>query len=141
MQIHSGDLLRGADLLADRDAAQTLDVLLERTRDRWQLLRPWVPLRVNCAGPLPPPAVVSPQTIGQTLISLLNNAADACPEGVELAGRWDRRRVVIEICDRGPGPPSEVVNRVAKRSCPPRMAAWASGCCSRTPPWSDWEGG
>ena len=109
-----GDLLRGADLLADRDAAQTLDVLLERTRDRWQLLRPWVPLRVNCAGPLPPPAVVSPQTIGQTLISLLNNAADACPEGVELAGRWDRRRVVIEICDRGLGPPSEVVNRVGE---------------------------
>jgi two-component system sensor histidine kinase RegB len=106
-----GDLLRSADLAADREAAQTLDVLLERTRSRWQLLRPWVPLRVNCAGPLPPPAVVAPQTLGQTLISLLNNAADACPEGVDLAGRWDARRVVIEIRDRGPGLPSEMANR------------------------------
>ena len=106
-----GDLLRSADLAADREAAQTLDVLLERTRSRWQLLRPWVPLRVNCAGPLPPPAVVAPQTLGQILISLLNNAADACPEGVDLAGRWDARRVVIEIRDRGPGLPSEMANR------------------------------
>ena len=106
-----GDLLRGADLTADREAAQTLDVLLERTRNRWQLLRPWVPLRVNCAGPLPPPTVAAPQTIGQTLISLLNNAADACPEGVDLAGRWDARRVVIEIRDQGPGLPSEMANR------------------------------
>jgi two-component system sensor histidine kinase RegB len=106
-----GDLLRGADLTADRESAQTLDVLLERARNRWQLLRPWVPLRVNCAGPLPPPTVAAPQTIGQTLISLLNNAADACPEGVDLAGHWDAQRVVIEIRDRGPGLPSELTNR------------------------------
>ena len=112
-----GDLLRSADLSADRDAAQTLDVVLERTRDRWQLLRPWVPLRVDCAGPSPPPAVTAPQTIGQTLISLLNNAADACPEGVDLAGRWDARRVVIEIRDRGPGLPPEMESHLGEAFC------------------------
>ncbi len=112
-----GDLLRSADLSADRDAAQTLDVVLERTRDRWQLLRPWVPLRVDCAGPSPPPAVTAPQTIGQTLISLLNNAADACPEGVDLAGRWDARRVVIEIRDRGPGLPPEMESQLGEAFC------------------------
>ncbi|MEI2782313.1 MAG: ATP-binding protein [Candidatus Competibacter sp.] len=112
-----GDLLRSADLSADRDAAQTLDVVLERTRDRWQLLRPWVPLRVDCAGPSPPPAVTAPHTIGQTLISLLNNAADACPEGVDLAGRWDARRVVIEIRDRGPGLPPEVESHLGEAFC------------------------
>ncbi|MDG4597947.1 MAG: ATP-binding protein [Candidatus Contendobacter sp.] len=109
-----GDLLRGADLAADREAAQSLDVVLERTRSRWQLLRPWVPLRVNCAGPLPPPAVTAPQTIGQTLISLLNNAADVCPDGVDLVGRWDARRVVIEIRDRGPGLSAEVAERAGE---------------------------
>lgn len=112
-----GDLLRSADLSADRDAAQTLDVVLERTRDRWQLLRPWVPLRVDCAGPSPPPAVTAPHTIGQTLISLLNNAADACPEGVDLAGRWDARRVVIEIRDHGPGLPPEVESHLGEAFC------------------------
>lgn len=106
-----GDLLRSADLAADREATQPVDALLERTRSRWQLLRPRVPLRVHCAGPSPSPTVAAPQTIGQTLISLLNNAADACPDGVDLAGRWDARRVVIEIRDRGPGLPSDVANR------------------------------
>ncbi|HRD67284.1 MAG TPA: histidine kinase dimerization/phospho-acceptor domain-containing protein [Candidatus Competibacter sp.] len=106
-----GDLLRSADLVADREVTQPLDALLERTRNRWQLLRPRVPLQVHCAGSLPPPTVAAPQTIGQTLISLLNNAADACPDGVDLAGRWDARWVVIEIRDWGPGLPSEVANR------------------------------
>lgn len=99
-----GELLRAADLSADRGTLQPLDELLERTRNRWQLLRPWVPLRVHCVGPLPPPAVPAPQTVGQTLISLLNNAADACPQGIDLVGRWDDRQRVIEIRDRGPGP-------------------------------------
>lgn len=115
-----GDLLRGADLTADREATQPLDALLERTRNRWQLLRPWVPLRVHCAGPAPAPAVTAPQTLGQTLISLLDNAADACPEGVDLAGHWDARRVIIEIRDRGPGLPAEMVK------CPPGEAFFST---------------
>jgi two-component system sensor histidine kinase RegB len=106
-----GELLRSADLAADRGTAQPLDELLERTRSRWQLIRPRVPLRVNCAGPLPQPAVVAPQTVSQTLLNLLNNAADACPRGVDLDGRWDAGRVVIEIHDRGPGLLPEVAHR------------------------------
>ncbi|HPF58959.1 MAG TPA: ATP-binding protein [Candidatus Competibacteraceae bacterium] len=109
-----GDLLHSADLASDREAAQTLDVLLERTRSRWQLLRPQVPLRVSCAGPPPPPAVTAPQTISQTLISLLNNAADAYPAGVDLTGRWNRQRVTIEIRDQGPGLSEEAANRAGE---------------------------
>jgi two-component system sensor histidine kinase RegB len=109
-----GDLLRSADLATDREVAQPLDALLERTRNRWQLLRPWVPLRVHYAGSLPPPTVAAPHTVGQTLISLLANAADACPEGVDLAGRWDAQRVVIEIRDRGPGLPAEMPHPLGK---------------------------
>ena len=109
-----GELLRAADLSADREALQPLDQLLERTRNRWQLLRPQVPLRVHCAGSPPPPTVPSPQTVGQTLISLLDNAADACPEGVDLVGRWDGRRVIIEIRDRGPGLSPQLVQQMGK---------------------------
>ncbi len=108
------ELLRAADMSADRGARQPLDQLLERTRNRWQLLRPWVPLRVHCAGPLPPPTVPAPRTVGQILISLLNNAADACPQGVDLAGRWDDQRVVIEIRDRGPGVSPELATHSGK---------------------------
>ncbi|MFZ1829765.1 MAG: histidine kinase dimerization/phospho-acceptor domain-containing protein, partial [Candidatus Competibacteraceae bacterium] len=72
-----GDLLRSANLAADREAMQPLDTLLEHIRNRWQLLRPGIPLQMRCTGPWPPPAVTAPQAIGQTLINLLNNAADA----------------------------------------------------------------
>lgn len=108
------ELLRAANLSADREETQPLDQLLERTRNCWQLLRPWVPLRMHCSGPLPSPTVPAPQTVGQTLISLLNNAADACPQGVDLAGRWDARRVIIEIRDQGPGLLPELAHQAGK---------------------------
>ncbi|MCP5159329.1 MAG: HAMP domain-containing histidine kinase [Gammaproteobacteria bacterium] len=98
-----GDLLRSADLASDRETVQTLDVLLEYTRNRWQLIRPQVSLRISCTGSPPPPAIAAPQTISQTLISLLNNAADACPAGVDLTGYWNQQHVIIEIRDQGPG--------------------------------------
>ncbi len=109
-----GDLLRSADLAADKETTQPLDVLLEHTRNRWQLIRPRVPLRVSCSGSPPLPAVPAPQTIGQTLITLLNNAADACPKGIDLAGRWDARRVVIEIRDQGTSLTPEVARRAGE---------------------------
>jgi len=109
-----GGLLRSADLSADRETTQPLDILLEHTRNRWQLIRPRVPLRVSCAGSPPLPAVAAPQTIGQTLINLLNNAADACPKGIDLAGYWDGRRVVIEIRDQGPSMTPEVARRAGE---------------------------
>jgi two-component system sensor histidine kinase RegB len=109
-----GELLRNADLATDRERAQPLDELLESIRSRWQLLRPRVPLRVSCSGSPPLPAVVAPQTIGQTLINLLNNAADACPKGIDLAGRWDAHQVVIEIHDQGTSLTPEVARRAGE---------------------------
>ena len=36
-------------------------------------------------------------------MNLLNNAADASPDSVELDCSWDRDRLRLEIRDRGPG--------------------------------------
>ncbi|MBZ4193584.1 MAG: sensor histidine kinase [Candidatus Contendobacter sp.] len=105
------ELLKSAHLAADRESVQPLDVLLEQIRSRWQLLRPQVALQVRCPGTAPPPGIAAPQAIGQTLINLLNNAADASPEGICLEGHWDARRVVIEIRDQGQGWSPEAVNR------------------------------
>ncbi|RUQ31876.1 MAG: HAMP domain-containing histidine kinase [Candidatus Competibacteraceae bacterium] len=106
-----GELLKSANLATDRESVQPLDRLLEQTRNRWQLLRPQVALQVRYPGIAPPPAVAAPQAIGQTLINLLNNAADASPEGVCLEGHWDAQRVVIEIRDQGQGWSLEAANR------------------------------
>ncbi len=109
-----GDLLRSANLAADRETTQPLDALLEQIRTRWQLLRPGVPLAVRCAGSSPPPTVAAPQTVSQTLLNLLNNAADASPHSVNLEGRWEGERVVIEIRDQGAGLTPEALRRAGE---------------------------
>ena len=76
-------------------------------------MRPGVPLTVRCAG-LSPPSVAAPQAIGQTLLSLLNNAADASPQQVDLEGRWEGGRVVIEIRDQGAGLTPEAMRRAGE---------------------------
>ena len=69
----------------------------------WQALRSGVDVTAHWSGPQPGPLIVAEQTVRQTLISLLNNAADACPSGIELDGSWDAAALTIEIRDRGDG--------------------------------------
>jgi two-component system sensor histidine kinase RegB len=69
----------------------------------WQVLRPGAEVAVSWSGPEPGPLILAEQTVRQTLISLLNNAADACPRGIELEGRWDATALTVEIRDRGEG--------------------------------------
>lgn len=108
-----GDLLRSANLATDRGKTQPLDALLEDIRTRWQLLRPGVPLAVRCSGSSLP-RVAAPQTVSQTLLNLLNNAADASPHSVNLEGRGEGERVVIEIRDRGAGLTPEALRRAGE---------------------------
>ena len=106
-----GELLKSAHLATDRESVQPLNALLEQTRSRWQLLRPQVALQVRCPGTAPLPGIAAPQAIGQSLINLLNNAADASPDGICLEGHWDAQRVVIEIRDQGQSWSPEAVSR------------------------------
>jgi len=47
--------------------------------------------------------IVDEYTLHQSLINLLNNAADASPEPLLLTAGWDRHYRHIDILDRGPG--------------------------------------
>ncbi len=97
------NLLKSADSAVDKQTTLPLDHVLEQIRRRWPLLRPQVPLRVNYDGQTPGPPVLAPHLLSQTLLTLLNNAADACPTGVDLAGRLDatQQRIIVEIHDGG----------------------------------------
>ncbi len=135
MKIISEDLLDAADGLAQQDLAaldrqidQCSDILqqlvatarelsgtapapqqvakyLASVLDRWQLLRP------DCA----PTLAVSPAastlyiqpdgTLGQSILNLLNNAADVSPADVTLDADCDEDYLRITIADRGPGLP------------------------------------
>jgi two-component system sensor histidine kinase RegB len=67
------------------------------------LLRPAVSLTEQLSGPAPAPTILTEQTLRQAILSLLNNAADASPQNVELDCSWGSDRLRLEIRDRGLG--------------------------------------
>lgn len=94
--------------------AQTADRFLERTIDRWQLMRPAARATLRWLESSPAPTLVADRTLEQALLNLLNNAADASPAGFEVVGRTDGNHVVIDILDRGPGLTAEVQARAGE---------------------------
>lgn len=80
-----------------------LNNLLEEACSRWRLLRPESRLKVQVAGSGNMPSVAAEETMVQALVSLLNNAADASPEEVELFCNWSDGEITLEIRDHGPG--------------------------------------
>lgn len=80
-----------------------VDEYLQEIIERWCALRPATEARVDLAGDRPAPVIVAEQTLSQAIISILNNAADASSDYVELKARWDWERLTLEVCDHGAG--------------------------------------
>ena len=87
-----------------------LDALVQEAVDRWKLLRPESRLSVSYAGTGQMPRLVVEETVTQALVNLLNNAADASPDDIELACAWSAESVILDIRDRGAGVTSEAMN-------------------------------
>ena len=81
----------------------TLDAYLERLLEEWQLIRPHAAIRAQLDGPQPAPAIATDRTLEHALLNLLDNAADANPEGLQFLARWDDAELRVDIFDRGPG--------------------------------------
>jgi two-component system sensor histidine kinase RegB len=92
-----------------------VDEYLGRALENWHALRPGVDVRLSLTGTRPAPRIVSEATLGQTLVSLLDNAADASPECIELEGRWTPELLTVEIRDRGPGVAPGVAAHAGRR--------------------------
>jgi two-component system sensor histidine kinase RegB len=71
--------------------------------EQWRGLRPGVQVHYRLHGSVSAPVILCERTLSQALLSILNNAADASPQAVELDGQWDRMQLVIEVNDRGVG--------------------------------------
>ena len=74
---------------------------------QWQTIRPEISLTTHFEQPFEDPQVLAEQTIAQSIINLLNNAADASLENggnrVELHLSSQQRQVRIQIDDEGKG--------------------------------------
>lgn len=82
-------------------AAQPLQAWLATVIERWQVLRPEA--HIQASLPADRRDFVPPDGLEQAIHNLLNNAADASPDAVELGADPQPDRLVIDIADRGPG--------------------------------------
>lgn len=99
---------------AEAGSSRPLDAWLEELMQRWQSLRPGVPVRTHFDGTRPSPRIVAEQTLAQAITNILNNAADASPAAVEVSGHWTEDELVLEIADRGSGLAPEIMNRAGE---------------------------
>ncbi len=91
-----------------------LDVYLDDVRAQWHAMRPKASLQCRWDGPRPGPQILAERTLTQAITSILNNAADASPDIVEVDGRWSGDELVLEVCDRGPGLTQEEIEIAGK---------------------------
>jgi two-component system, sensor histidine kinase RegB len=103
---------------------QPADRLVAEVLDEWQLLRPTAqyifssptpPSLPNPPAPLsggepgeeqavvPAPLINVDATLRAALMNLLNNAADAAPQAIEIHSKWDAEHFTLEIHDHGVG--------------------------------------
>jgi two-component system sensor histidine kinase RegB len=94
----------------EKDVTQWLDEAL----DRWHLMRPEASYRFQRLGQGPVPRLAPPPDLTQALLNLLNNAADACAEGLEVHLDWNAEDIFISIRDHGAGVPLAIAEQIGK---------------------------
>lgn len=91
---------------------QTADNLMAELLDEWQLLRPAAQYRYDNRAAQPSPLIQIDVTLRAALMNLLNNAADASPESIEIITRQNSSHFSLEILDRGEGVSEDVALKI-----------------------------
>ena len=99
---------------AEDASGQTVDRFLREILDKWKLMRPTVKFTYHCNGVHPVPQIINTQSLGQSILNLLNNAADASLENIEIKSDWDNKELRLEILDLGKGLSEETVQRAGQ---------------------------
>lgn len=95
-------------------APQSLREFCETMIDRWLVMRPEVTANVFIDHASPPITCTLHPTIAQSIINLLNNAADANPDDIAIRINWDQHTLQWKIEDNGPGIPMEIASQLGK---------------------------
>jgi len=90
---------------------QAVDELMAELLDEWQLLRPTAQHHYHGSNVRPVPRISADVTLRAALMNLLNNAADASPQPIEIITRWDDSNFTLEIHDQGAGLSKEAALR------------------------------
>lgn len=82
--------------------------------EHWKIIRPDVIAKIQFLENCPDISAQFHPTIAQAILNLLNNAADASPENIEINIRWDTQRLYWTIKDCGAGIADEVTAHLGK---------------------------
>lgn len=114
---------------AASDAApppRSADQWLAQLIDEWQLLRPQLGVRQQIVSSGQPPLLQPERPVDQALQSLLDNAADACPQGIEVRLGWSTSELQLDILDRGAGVDEQVAAALGKTFISTKQAGSAA---------------
>ena len=122
------ELLADAGQSRTEDASgQTVDLFLQDILEKWRLMRPTVKFTYVCNGDLPAPNIINTQPLSQSILNLLNNAADASietniinsstgisVENIIINSDWNKKELRLEILDFGKGLSEEALERAGQ---------------------------
>lgn len=83
--------------------SEALDAYLNRVISQWHNTRPSAKISCRWDAYQSAPFIVAEQTLSHALTNMLNNAADASIDNIEITGGWTDEQLMLEICDRGEG--------------------------------------
>tara|TARA_R110002124_G_scaffold3292_7_gene22469 strand:- start:1647 stop:2762 length:1116 start_codon:yes stop_codon:yes gene_type:complete len=103
-------LAHAAEQSSDQLQRVAIRDYLEKVMTHWHLLKPGIPLQ-NSIQPVDGYIRID-STFEQAIINLLNNAAEASPDGIEVAAQTDEKAgtLTLLIRDHGPGIDSDADN-------------------------------
>ena len=96
-------LVLAANLTEQSEHSILVSDYITELLDNWKLLRPDVNPEVTVDAGSPAISSCFHPVIQQSLQNLLNNAADASPQQIEIVISWDRKELFLDIHDHGPG--------------------------------------
>jgi len=96
-------------------ACKPLKSFCKQVLEHWEVLRPDVRYCIDWPdNNQDEPRISDDITLQQALINLLNNAADASSEPVNIIIHWTAQEAQIDIHDQGPGIPMEIAERLGQ---------------------------
>ncbi|MDR2838428.1 MAG: hypothetical protein LBV49_07700 [Azonexus sp.] len=107
----------GAERL-DSQPLPAADRWLDGLRQHWHASRPQAASRLIIGADGPAPPIVADPRLEQALLNLLNNAANATPQPLDIRLSWGSDGLCIDIRDHGPGFPPAVLGNAGQRGLP-----------------------
>lgn len=86
---------------AEGGNGQAVDNYMEDVVEGLKALRPAAKVSCELHGPKPAPDILADKTLTQALINVLNNAADASIDNIDVEVTWDSETLTIVVGDRG----------------------------------------